>query len=283
LAKNFDLIKDSLYALARTQPMIAAPINKELLIVERELNKTQEALDDRRAGKAQSSQQMVMMSANNLSLLLGEVMDQMKSQMKSKSQCKKSGNCNKPGSGKPKPGFGKPKKQAQSLKQQMQKMLDQMKDGKGKGKGNGKNGKKPTKGDLGKMIAEQEKMQKMLQDLSNSQGISPQTAKKLREIKNISEQVENDLINQNITPTTLKRQELILTRLLEAENSEFKRDQDNKRESNSVKNQKISNPKDIFKYKEEREINNDILIKNNIKLKQFYKEKYKKYIINLND
>jgi hypothetical protein len=133
------------------------------------------------------------------------------------------------------------------------------------------------------MIAEQEKMQKMLQDLSNSQGISPQTAKKLREIKNISEQVENDLINQNITPTTLKRQELILTRLLEAENSEFKRDQDNKRESNSVKNQKISNPKDIFKYKEEREINNDILIKNNIKLKQFYKEKYKKYIINLND
>ena len=281
LAKNFIIIKDSLKALAHTQPMIAAPINKELLIIERELNKTKDALDERRSRKAQSAQQVVMMSANNLSLLLREMMDQMVLQMQSKSQCKKAGNCKKPGGGKPKPGFGQPKKQAQSLKQQMQNMLKQMK--KGNGKGKGKKGKKPSKGELGKMIAEQEKMQKMLQDLSNSQGISPQTAKKLKEIKNISKQVENDLINQNITPTTLKRQELILTRLLEAENSEFKRDQDNKRESNSVLNQKLSSPKDMFKSKEEKQINDDILNKSNIKLKQFYKEKYKEYIINLNN
>ena len=276
---NFELIKDSLHALAMTQPMIAAPINKELLNIERELNKTEKALDDRRAGKAQSSQQFVMTSANNLALLLSEILDQMQKQQ-SQSKCQKSGDCSKPGSGKPKPGFGKPKKQAQSLKNQMQSMLDQLKDGK---KGKGKGGAKPSKGELGKMIAEQEKMQKMLSDLANSQGISPKTAQKLKEIKNISEQVENDLIQQNITPTTLKRQELILTRLLEAENSEFKREQDNKRESSSVKNQRLSNPKKIFEGSKEHSITNDILIKSKVRLNHFYKEKYNRYILNINE
>jgi len=275
--ENFGLIKDSLYVLAKTQPMLASPINKELLNIDRELSKTEEALDDRRAGKAQSSQQTIMTSANNLSLLLSEVLEQMKMQQ-SQSQCQKPGNCNKPGGGKPKPGFGQAKKQAQSMKQQMQDMLNQLKKGQG-----AKGGKKKTNGQMGKMIAEQEKMQKMLSDMANSQGISPKTAKQLKEIKNLSEQVENDLIQQNITPTTLKRQELILTRLLEAENSEFKREKENKREANTVKNQKISNPKDIFKYKEESLIGNDILIQNKIKLKQFYKDKYKNYIINLNE
>ncbi len=279
IKENFKIIEDSLYALAKTQPMIASTINKELLNINRELKKTEKALDDRRAGKAQSSQQFVMTSANNLALLLSDILEQMKNQQ-SESKCKKSGNCNKPGSGKPKPGFGQPKKQAQSMKQQMKDMLNQLKNGKGKG---GKNGNKPSKKALGKMIAEQEKMQKMLSDLSNSQGISPKAAKELKEIKNISKQVEDDLIQQNITPTTLKRQELILTRLLEAENSEFKREQDNKRESNSAKNPQISKPKDIFKKQEENLIGNDILFKNKVKLKQFYKEKYKNYLININD
>jgi len=277
--ENFNLIKDSLYALALTQPMLASPINKELLQIERELNKTEEALDNRHARTAQASQQMVMMSANNLSLLLSEILDQMQKQQ-SQSQCQKSGNCKNPNGSKPKSGFGQAKQQAQSMKQQMQNMLEQLKNGKGKGT---KSGKKKTKGQLGKMIAEQEKMQKMLSDLANKQGLSPENAKKLKEIKKLSEQIEDDLIQQNITPTTLKRQELILTRLLEAENSEFKRDKDQQRESNTVKYQKISNPKDVFKTREEQLVGDDILIKNKVKLQPFYKKKYKNYLINLNN
>lgn len=281
--ENFQLIKDSLYALAMTQPMIAAPINKELIEIERELSKTESSLDDRKSGKAQSSQQLVMTSANNLALLLSDILEQMQMQQQ-QAKKEKSGNCDKPGSGNPKPGFGKAKENAQSMKQQMQNMLDQLKDGKdGKGGKSGKNGQKKTNKELGKMIAEQEKMQKMLSDLANSQGISPEAAQKLKEIKNISEQIESDLIQKNVTPATLKRQELILTRLLEAENSEFKREQENKRESNAVKYQKISNPEKYFKYKDSDLIGNDILLKKKIKLKQFYKEKYKTYIQNINE
>lgn len=280
IKNSFELIKDSLLALALTEPMISAPINKELLKIEKELAKAESALDDRRARKAQTAQQFVMTSANNLALLLSEIQEQMKNQQ-AQSKDKKSGECKNPGGGKPKPGFGKAKSQAKSLKSQMQSMLDQLKKG-GQGKG-GKQGNKPTKGELGKMIAEQEKLQKMLNDLSNGQGIAPGTAKKLKEISNISKQVEDDLIQQNITPTTLKRQELILTRLLEAENSEFKREQDNKREANQVKNPKISDPKAIFNKQEKDLISKDILIRSKVKLKQFYKERYKNYILNLNE
>lgn len=275
--KNFEMIRDSLYALAKTQPMIAAPINKEILIIQKELARTEESLDDRNSGKAQVSQQLVMTSTNNLALLLSEILDQMQKQQ-SESKKQKSGNCQNPGGGKPKPGFGQPKQQAQSIKQQMQNMLDQLKDGQG-----GKNGKKQTNAALGKMIAEQEKMQKMLSDLSNSEGLSPETVKQLKEIKNLSKQIEDDLIQKNISPTTLKRQELIMTRLLEAENSEYKREQDNKRESNSVINPQISNPKEIFKYKKEDLISNDLLNKQKIKLNNFYRDKYKNYIFNLHE
>ncbi|MBN2670005.1 MAG: hypothetical protein JXR60_12360 [Bacteroidales bacterium] len=273
-AENFEIIKDSLYNLAKSEPMIAAPINKELLKIDEQLTQAQEQINERKVGQAQVSQQLVMTSANNLSLLLSEIMDQMKKQMQS--QCSKPGSCSKP-SGTPKPGFGQPKQQAQSLKQQMQKMLDQLKDGKGQ-----QNGQKINQG-LGKMIAEHDKMQQMLQELSNSQGLSPQTAKELKEIKKLSEDIENELIQKNITPELLKRQELILTRLLEAENSEFKREQDKKRESKPNINDQLSNPEEIFKYKDNIVISDDLMIKTKLKLRYFYQEKYKNYILNINE
>ncbi len=279
--ENFELIKDSLYALAKTQPMLAAPINKEILNIERELIKTEKSLEDRRTGTAQQSQQTTMMSANNLTLLLSEVLEQMKMQQQQQSSCQKGGSCPNPGKNS-KPGFGQAKKQAQSLKSQMQNMLQQLKEGNKDGQ-KGSKGQKGMNGKLGKMIAEHEKMQKMLSDLANSQGVSPESAKKLKEIKRQSEFIEDELIRQNVTPSLLKRQELILTRLLEAENSEFKRELDKKRESKTSYNEQKSNPKEFFKDKDKENMNSNILIKQKLKLNSFYKKEYQNYMIKLND
>ncbi len=276
LEENFQLIKDTLYQLAKTQAMLASPINKEILVIDRELDKAQEQLENRQLGQAQAAQQMAMTSANNLSLMLSEAMEQMKKQQ-CNSQCNKPGSKNKP-SGQPKPGFGQPKEQAKSLKNQMQSMLDQLKEGKGSKTGSSGDNQK-----IGKMIAEQEKLQKMLSDLANSPGISPETAKQLKEIKQISEQIENDLVQKNINPSLLKRQELILTRLLEAENSEFKRDQEQKRESKNDLSPKMSNPKEIFKYKQQNQLGDDFIFRNKVKLSPYYKEKYQNYINKINE
>jgi hypothetical protein len=123
----------------------------------------------------------------------------------------------------------------------------------------------------------------MLSDLANSPGISPETAKQLKEIKQISEQIENDLVQKNINPSLLKRQELILTRLLEAENSEFKRDQEQKRESKNDLSPKMSNPKEIFKYKQQNQLGDDFIFRNKVKLSPYYKEKYQNYINKINE
>jgi hypothetical protein len=78
------------------------------------------------------------------------------------------------------------------------------------------------------------------------------------------------------------RQEQILTRLLEAEKSDYERETENKRESTEGKNNKISNPEQIFKYKGVNSQYNEILEGSKIKLSKYYTNKYKEYMIHLN-
>jgi len=106
-------------------------------------------------------------------------------------------------------------------------------------------------------------------------------ARQLKEINKLSHQVENDLINKTITPETLRRQERILTRLLEAEKSDYEREIDKKRQSQNGGDYKITNPKTVFKYKKATQNTDDVLIHSRIHLQRFYKKKYINYILNL--
>ena len=214
-----------------------------------------------------------MTSANNLALLLSEILKQM--QQQSMSQCSGNGNCQKPGNGKPK--LSDMKGQQQSLKQQLESLMQQLKDG------NKPGNQGSTNKQLAKMMAQQEIFQNELSKLMNSEGINPEMMRLLNEINSLSKQVENDIINKNITPTTIKRQDQILTRMLEAENSDYQREIDNKRKSEEAKNKKISNPKDFFKYKRLHQNYDELLNTSEIKMYKYYNEKYKQYLMNLND
>ena len=87
-----------------------------------------------------------------------------------------------------------------------------------------------------------------------------------------------DIINGNVTPTTINRSEQILTRLLQAENSEREREIDNKRKSNEAKDYKLSNPDKAFKDKEKEIRFNELLQMSNLKLNSFYNGRYKEYL-----
>ena len=63
------------------------------------------------------------------------------------------------------------------------------------------------------------------------------------------EQTEQDLVNKRLTEETLKRQQDILTRLLESEKAERQREQDEKRESNEAKDQDYRNQSQFEEYK----------------------------------
>ncbi len=272
---NFGIIKDSLQALAKRTPMLSNVIDKEISAISKNLNKTLATLEESNGNNinsARSKQQYIMTSANNLALLLSEILKQM--QQQSCQQCNGNSQCSKPSNGKPK--LSDMKKQQQSLKSQLESLIKQMKEA------GQKQNKNSMNKQLAKMLAEQEIFKNQMEKLMNNGNISPETMKKLHEIKRLVEQTENEIINKNISPNTIKRQNLILTRLLEAENSEYQREIDNKRKSEEAKNKKISNPKDFFEYKRENNIYNEILNISDIKLYKYYNEKYKQYMINLN-
>lgn len=120
-------------------------------------------------------------------------------------------------------------------------------------------------------------MQQMLNDMMNG-GISPEAAKLLQEINRMMNENLSDIIDGNITPQTINRQENILTRLLQAENSEREREIDDKRKSNEARDYQLSNPDEAFKEKETELRFNELLQMSNVKLKSYYKTKYKEYL-----
>ncbi|MBO7134224.1 MAG: hypothetical protein J6W06_08715 [Bacteroidales bacterium] len=277
LTDNFSLIRDSLNALSARVPGLSSMVSPEVMNIRKELASVMEYLGNSQKYQAQVSQQKVLTSANNLALLLSEVLDQMQQQQmqmqgNSSSSCNK---CKNKGQGQPQPNkqMGEMRDMQQQLKNQMQQMLDQMK----------KNGQQGQNGEqLAKMLMQQEMMQKMLNDMMNGE-LSPDAAKYLKEANKMIEQNIRDLVNRNVTQQTVNRQEQIITRLLQAENSQNERETEQKRQSHEAKEYKLSNPDKAFEEKESEIRFNELLQVSNLKLRDYYKNKYKEYLKNLKE
>ena len=82
---------------------------------------------------------------------------------------------------------------------------------------------------------------------------------------------------------TLKRQQEILTRLLEAEKSEQEREQDEKRQSNEAKSVNFSNPNLFKEYNMLKQREAELLRTVPPNLTQFYKNKVSEYLNNVSD
>ncbi len=155
--------------------------------------------------------------------------------------------CNKPG-GK---GAGKSSRMPidkitqgqQDLNGEMQKMSEKMKNG----------DKTPMSKEFAQMAAKQAALRKALNDLSQEK---KEQGKGVPELDNISDEmnkIEIDLVNKRLNNETLKRQQDITTRLLEAEKSDRQRDQDEKRIAVTAKEQKRSMPPALEQYIRQRE------------------------------
>jgi hypothetical protein len=102
---------------------------------------------------------------------------------------------------------------------------------------------------LGQMAAQQaairKEMQKMAQELNKDGSGSGNGLTKLAEEM---EKNEKDIVNKNISPETLRRQQDIMTRLLEHEKAERERELDQKRTSNEGRDQPPPDPARYFDY-----------------------------------
>ncbi|MBL0074237.1 MAG: hypothetical protein IPP34_21570 [Bacteroidetes bacterium] len=249
LKDDAKVLEDSLFALSKRVPQISSLVNTEIASINENISQTIAHLQDRYVPQARSEQQYVMTSVNNLALLLTEAFDQMQQQMKQQKEQKgSSGNCKKPGKGKPSPSAQKMRQMQQQLNEQMKALKEKM-DGKQKGEGQGK---KPggMSEELARMAAQQEALRNELQQMSNEENKDGQGSMgNLDKVAKQMEETEKDIVNRKITAETLRRQEEILTRLLESEKAEREREQDEKRQSNEGNDAIFRNPGQFEEYK----------------------------------
>ena len=260
------IVKDSLYALAKRTPQINSMVNNELLTMELSLDK---AIDEMREGlypNARVSQQYVMTATNNLALMLNEALENLEQQMANAQPGDQESDS--PGQGKQ--GMNLLKEQSEGIKEQLQKMIDQMKNG------NSQN----MNQQLGQSLIQHEMMQQMLREMMNSGGVGSETKKSLQQIDDILEQNRRQLMNKNVNSQMISRQNLITTRLLEAEKAEMERDFEEKRESKTAEDF-YSNPVQFFEYQDIKNSSLEYLNRNSHKLNNFYNNKYKQYMNNI--
>jgi hypothetical protein len=279
LKDNAVAIEDSLFALSKRVAQLESFINREISKINNELDKSVEYLAERQVGQAAARQQTAMTSINNLALMLSEVSDQMQKQLAQQQQQQKQGNgsCKKPGNNK-KPGQGKPSMSTmRQLQQQLNEQMQQMKEGMGK-PGQGKEGKQGSE-QLARMAAQQEALRNQLQKMMNEmikEGDGG-NAGNLRNILNKMEQTETEIVNKKLSLETMKRQQEILTRLLEAEKAERERELDTKRESNENKADYRRNILEFNQYNKLMNQEAELLKTLPPSLKPFYKNLVKEY------
>ncbi|MBC7695913.1 MAG: hypothetical protein H7141_10770 [Burkholderiales bacterium] len=315
LQDDSKIIEDSLLALSKRVPAISAVVNREISSINMNMGKAVSELAERMQSNAQMRMQYSMTSINNLALMLNENLENMQKQAKESKEGKPgSGSCKKPGKGqKPssKPGDGKPSMaNMKQMQQQLNKQLEQLKKAleqqgnkPGGQKPGNKSGEKPGgqkpggQGGMGqqgqqgmmpgvqgqgmseqlaKMAAQQEalrrQMQQMMDKIKKDGGSNPGG-----NIAELMEQTEKDIVNRQITQETMKRQQDIITKLLESEKAEREREQDEKRKSNEAKNEILSNPTQFLEYKRLREKELELLNTVSPSLTPYYKQKVNEY------
>ncbi|WP_281754497.1 DUF4175 family protein [Neptunitalea chrysea] len=316
LKEMFEHVDDSLMVLASRQPMISVVINDEIEEIYFNMDKSLERLAENKVYQGLGSQQYSLTHINNLANLLSDALSNMQSAMKMQGSGSGQGNSSSPGmqlsdiimsqqelngkmsgqkSGEGESGEGEKSKQ-KGDKEGGNKEGDKGSKGqKGKDGKEGKNGQDGQGGEGGtngaggtgngnsenniEKIYEIYKQQQLLrQELEKqlSDKLSDAEYRSLQKIAKDAESVEEELLSRGITESVLNKMKQIEQQLIKLENASF--EQGKKQERKSTTNtrdyggnrDKIEALKEYFNQVE-------ILNRQVLPLRQFYKEKVNQY------
>ncbi|MBL7899542.1 MAG: hypothetical protein JNJ99_13470 [Crocinitomicaceae bacterium] len=285
------VVNDSLVALSKRVFQLSSFINESLAELNYNLDKSLHMAEERKSSETMQSQQYVMTDYNDLALMLSEVLDQM--QQQAQSQMQGSGTCNNPGgSGKGSTGGMTMEQMKKSLEEQIKKMQGGPNPG-GEKKGQG-DGMTPGDGqgnipglsnkEVVKMAAEQERiregLKQMREDL-NKDGSGAGNG--LNDLIEDIDQLEKDLLNGNIGSDFIRRQQDILTRLLEHEKAMRERGYSDERESNEGKNPANSNLIEFTEYNRKKNAEAEFLRSLPVGLRVYYKTLVNEYFNSVNN
>jgi hypothetical protein len=275
LADDFSLIEDSLQALSQRVFQIESFVLEKVSEINNHLSKSLQLLEDRKKAQASDNQQRVMKNVNDLALMFSESMNQMQQQMAAMMSGQQM--CTKPGSAKPNDGnSGVPLDKITEGQKNINGDMKKMKEGLDKGEGG-------TSQEFAQMAAKQAALRKALRDIQNLKQSQGQGSKELEEILEQMDKIETDLVNKRLTNEMLKRQEEILTRLLESERAEREKEYDNKRESETGKVVDRSLPPSVEEYLKQREAQIEPFKTVSPALKPYYKQLVEEYYKSLKE
>lgn len=271
IEEDFKLVEDSLHALSKRVFQIESFVTEKVTEIKRNMRSSLEELEERRKPDAGNHQQRSMKNLNDLALMLSEVMNQMQQQMSGQM----SGNqmCNKPGgkgnSGKvPKDKISQGQK---SLNQQMKQMRDQMMKGKGG----------PGAKEFAEMAARQAALRKALKEKQQELQEKGKGSKELQGIMDQMDKIEEELVNKRLSNEAVKRQQDILSRLLEHEKAEREREFEEKRKAEQATQKEQKMPPSLEKYIKEREAEIEMYKSVSPSLKPYYKFLVEEYFKSL--
>ncbi|HEX7016031.1 MAG TPA: DUF4175 family protein [Cyclobacteriaceae bacterium] len=257
LQDNAKVLEDSLLALAKRDPFMGSFVTREVSELNEHLDRVTDANKERRRPQAQSEMQLAMTSINNLALMLDSHFDMMMQMMANA----------KPGMRKGKSAKS-PKQSLSQLQQQLNNKIQELKN-------SGKSGRELSE-ELAEMAAEQERIRRAMQELQEQMkkedGQVPGG-----DLPSKMEQTEMDLVNKQLTDQLIKRQQEILTRLLEAEKSLREQELDDERKGETAKEHEQSIPPAFEEYLRLKEKEVELLKTVPPKLYPYYRKEVDEY------
>jgi hypothetical protein len=231
---------------------IAPFVSRELAVLKNNSSEAVEALNERSGSVAQSKQQYIMTSVNNLALMLSEVLQNLQNENNSQSGAgKMKVKSKKPGSG------SEQMKSLRQLQEQMGKQLQQLKEG-----------------------LEKEAVRRQMQKLGEEfQKEGSGVDKTIKEMMRDMEQTETELVNKRISQQTIQRQQQIVTRMLESEKALQKQEEENRRESTEGRDTFNGYNNDLIEFKRKKSKELELLKTSPAELNTFYRLKSNKYFM----
>ncbi len=245
---DFELVKDSLNALAKRNFQIESFITEKVTEIKGNLGKTVGELEERRTPQAANVQQRAMTGLNDLALMLSESMENMQQQMAG--NMPGSQQCENPG-GKGK--GSKPGKPSENPGSEGQKSINDAAQEMKKGLEKGEKGEGGSAEEFARMAQRQAALRKALEakQRERQQG-GKGTDPALQELIDQMNQAEEDMVNKRLTNQMMKRQQEILNKMLEYEKAERQQEMEEKRQSKVAEQQRKEMPPSLQEYLKQR-------------------------------
>lgn len=268
LQDDFGLVKDSLQALSKRVFQIESFVTEKVSEIKENMRMSLDYLEERQKPQAANNQQRSMTNLNDLALMLSEIMNQMQQQMSA--MMAGSQMCQKPGQGQ-QPN-GQPQDKISEGQQKLNQDMQKMKEGMEKNGKEGKNGEGGASAEeFAKMAARQAALRKALRDKQKELQQRGQGSKQLQDLIESMDKVETDLVNKKLSNEMLKRQQEILTRLLEHEKAERERGFEEKRKAQAAEEKERKMPPSLEEYIKKRESEIEMYKTVSPNLKPYYK------------